>query len=379
LKRSLYVLFLMIIIVGCSNKNMPTSFFVYVGTYTGGDSEGIYTCTLDTKTGELLRQEVTSGINNPSFLAIHPNGEYLYSVGRNQSDLGSVHSFKRDRTTGHLTFLNKQSSEGAGPCHVIVDNTGKWVLTANYGGGTVSILPIKKDGSLGPATDMKKHTGSSVNPNRQNEPHPHSIWVSPDNQYVFVPDLGIDKIVIYKLDSINGKLLPNGPPFFQTAPGAGPRHFTFHPNGKNAFVINELNCTITSMNYETETGALSKKHTMSTLPKNFTAENTCADIHTTPNGRFVYGSNRGHDSIAVFSFNKETGQLFFVETESTQGIQPRNFAIDPTGSILLAANQKTNNVVTYWINQQSGELTPTGFKAKVPSPVCLKLFIKKAL
>ena len=356
-----------------SPTNKTTECLVYVGTYTGGDSQGIYTYKLDKNTGELLYSATTKNVDNPSFLAIHPNGEYLYSVSSSKTDPGSVYSFKRDKKTGLLNFINKQSSEGAGPCHVIVDNSGKWVLAANYGGGTVSILPIQKDGGLSPATDSKKHTGSSINPSRQNGPHPHSIWESPDNSFVFVPDLGIDKINIYKLDSEKGKLLANDPPYFKTAPGAGPRHFTFHPNGKSAFVINELNSTITSMDYDVSTGAFTEKHSISTLPENFKEENTCADIHTTPNGRFVYGSNRGHDSIAAFSVEKETGQLSMIETESTQGVQPRNFAIDPTGTILLAANQKTNNVVTYWINQASGELTPTGFQAEIPTPVCLKV------
>ena len=375
MKYHLLILLVSLLLNACNKKNNPVNkeFLVYVGTYTSGESEGIYTYRLNMETGELFQQTTTGTIENPSFLALHQNGEYLYAVSRSQSDQGSIHAFNRDPKNGRLTFINKQSSEGAGPCHVIVDHSGKWVLAANYGGGTVCILPIKKDGILGPATDVKTHTGPSVNPDRQKEPHPHSIWVSPDNRFVFVPDLGTDKIMIYKLDSEKGKLLPNDPPYFQTAPGAGPRHFTFHPNGKNAFVINELNSTITSMNYDAKTGAFTKVQTVSTLPEDFNGSNTCADIHTSPNGKFVFGSNRGHDSIAVFSFKENSGQLSFVETESTQGVQPRNFAVDPTGKILLAANQKTNNVVTYWIDQNSGELTPTGYQTDIPTPVCLKL------
>lgn len=357
---------------GCATAPRKTAEeIVYIGTYTGGDSEGIYTYKLNLKTGELTHLATTGGIENPSFLALHPKGLYLYAVSQIRSNSGSIYAYKRE-AGGKLTLINKQSSEGAGPAHLLVDHSGRWLLTANYTGGTVALLPINEDGSLGPATDVKQHTGSSVNPDRQKEPHPHSIWVSPDNRFVFVPDLGIDKVVIYKLDHKEGKLLPNDPADYQSEPGAGPRHFTFHHSGRYAFVINELSSTITSLSYDQTNGVLSRIETVSTLPDTFSGTNTCADIHTTPDGRFVYGSNRGHDSIAAFSFDRETGQLTFVETESTQGVQPRNFAIDPTGKILLAANQRTNNVVTFWIDQKTGELSPTGHSVTVPTPVCLK-------
>ncbi|NIA29685.1 MAG: beta-propeller fold lactonase family protein [Actinobacteria bacterium] len=374
---TLIVLLTGIIIAGCTSnnktKNMAQDFLVYVGTYTNGESEGIYLYRLNTANGELTYFSKTTGIENPSFLAIRPGGNYLYSVSQVRSQSGDIFAYRISPQTGELIFLNKQSSEGAGPCHVSVDHSGKWVLAANYTGGTVSILPIMEDGSLGSATDVIKHHGSSVNPDRQKEPHPHSIWVSPDNRFAFVPDLGMDKIMIYKLDLVNGKLLPNDPPFFKTAPGSGPRHFTFHPSGKFAFVISELASTITSMKYDSTNGALTKIETVSTLPAGWTGESYCADIHTSPDGKFVYGSNRGHNSIAVFSFGEKSEKLSLIECEPVQGDWPRNFAIDPGGTILLAANKKSNNVVTFWIDQKSGELTPTGHQAKISMPVCLKL------
>jgi 6-phosphogluconolactonase len=361
----------------CNNQresNMETKeYLVYVGTYTDGGSKGIYLYRLDTASGELRFINTTGGVVNPSFLAIHPSKKFLYSVESIRGETGNICSFVIDRQTGELSFNNKQSSEGIGPCHVIVDNSGKWVLAANYNGGTVSILPVNEDGSLGLATDHKVHSGSSVNTERQNEAHPHSIWISPDNRFAIVPDLGIDKLVIYKLDLENGKLNPNDPNDFQTAPGAGPRHFTFHPNGRYGVVINELNSTITSLAYDPDNGSFKKIQTVSTLPENFTGTNTCADVHFLPNGKFVYGSNRGHDSIAVIEFDDTTGKMSVIEYESTQGSTPRNFAIDPSGQILLAANQRTGNVVTFWIDQKTGELTPTGFQTDIPSAVCLKL------
>ena len=378
--RSFFYVFLLAVIValllpGCATKQKTASdeFWVYVGTYTAGESEGIYIYKLILVSGELVPHAKATGIDNPSFLAIHPSGNYLYSVSEGRAPQGSISAFRIDRSAGKLTFLNKQSSGGAGPCHLIVDRSGKWVLAANYSGGTVSVLPILEDGRLGSATDVKQHEGSSINPDRQREPHPHSIWPSPDNRFIFVPDLGIDKIMIYRFDAEHGRLTAGDPAFFQTKPGAGPRHFTFHPSGKFAFVINELNSTITSMKYDSQTGALTRIETVSTLPKDFAGVNYCADIHTSRDGKFVYGSNRGHNSIAVFAFDERTGHLDFVETESTRGDWPRNFAIDPTGRLLLAANQKSDNVVTFWIDRETGELMPTGFQAEIPMPVCLKL------
>jgi 6-phosphogluconolactonase len=242
---------------------------------------------------------------------------------------------------------------------------------ANYSGGNVALFPVGADGALKPAADMQGHQGSSVNDKRQKEPHAHCIVLDPANQFAFAADLGTDKIMIYRFDAKLGKLTPNEPAFMATKPGAGPRHFIFHPNGKYAFVINELNSTVTAYSYNASKGSLTELQTLSTLPQGFSGENYCADIHVSADGKFVYGSNRGHDSIVVFGFNQSNGKLTYVENVSTGGKWPRNFTLDPSGKILLVANQNSNNIVSFKIDNKTGKLTPTGKETEVPSPVCL--------
>ena len=261
---------------------------------------------------------------------------------------------------------------GPGPCHVSVDATGRYVLVANYGGGSVAILPVRDDGSLGEASDFVQHEGSSVNPNRQGEPHAHSIMVSPNNTHAFAPDLGMDKIAIYQIDHGSGKLAAGAQPFMDVDPGEGPRHFDFHPNGPYAYVINELGNTIVSYDYDAEAGTLAATGSVSTLPENFDGTSHTADIHVHPNGKFLYGSNRGHDSLVICAIDGATGQLEVIGCEPTGGKNPRNFAIDPTGTYLLAANQDTNDIHTFRINSDTGSLEKTGAVASVPKPVCLK-------
>ncbi len=353
--------------------------FVYVGTYTRGDSEGIYVYRMEPSTGALTHISTTSGIVNPSFLAIDPGQHHLYAVseiadsGGQRS--GGVSAFSINPQTGELAYLNQQVTRGAGPCHLSVDQTGQYVLVANYGGGSVAILPIKDDGRLGEATDFIQHEGSSVNPQRQEGPHAHSIILDPANRYAFAPDLGLDKILIYRLDFAEGKLVPNDEPWVQVHPGAGPRHFAFHPNGKYAYVINELDSTVTAFTYHATDGILREIQTISTLPEGFEGRSHCADIHVHPSGKFVYGSNRGHDSIVIYSVDEETGELTCVGYESTQGENPRNFALDPTGTFLFAANQDTDNIVLFRIDPQTGELTAPGHVTEVPTPVCVKMFL----
>lgn len=350
---------------------------VYVGTYTRGRSEGIYVYRMDASSGALELLSKATGVSNPSFLAIHPQRHYLYSVSE-ISDFagkpsGAVAAFKIDPKTGDLTRLNQQPSHGAGPCHLSVDKTGQFVLVANYGSGSVAVLPIQDDGQLGEATDFIQHQGSSVDPRRQVGPHAHSVTLDPTNRYAFVADLGLDKIMIYRLDLSQGKLKPNDEPWAQVKAGAGPRHFDFHPNGKYAYLINELDSTMTGFTYDGTRGRLSEIQTVSTLPDGFEDTSYCADIHVSPSGKFVYGSNRGHDSIVIFESDEGTGKLTYVDHESTQGETPRNFAIDPTGTFLLAANQNGDTVVTFRMDQQTGRLMPTGHVAEVPTPVCLKM------
>ena len=254
-----------------------------------------------------------------------------------------------------------------------MDKTSRWVLVANYTGGNVAILPVRDDGRLGPATDVAEHRELSVDPGGRETPYAHCIVPDRANRYALAADLGLDKIMIYQMDLEEGKLIPNDPPWIPVEPGAGPRHFIFHPSGRYAFSIQELNSTLTSFTYNETNGSLAPVKTISTLPEGFRGENYPADVRVHPSGRFVYGSNRGHNSIVIFAIDEQTGGLTYVGHESTQGKTPRNFAIDPTGSILLVANQETNNIVTFRIDPQTGELAATGHVTEVPTPVCLKL------
>jgi 6-phosphogluconolactonase len=358
------------------SENNSQEIRVYIGTNTNGDSEGIYVYRLNLSSGALEFESKATGVESPSFLALHPEHRYLYSVNAVQKvdgkPSGGVSAFRIDPSTGELTFLNQQLSGGPGPCHLSVDLTGQYVLVANYAGGSVAMLPIQADGSLGEATDFVQHAGSSVNPDRQQGPHAHSINIDPGNRYAFAPDLGIDKIMIYELDLTHGKLTPNSQPWAQVHAGAGPRHFDFHPNGRWAYAINELDSTMTAFNYDDSKGVLTEIGSIATLPDDFDGTSHCADVHVSPSGKFVYGSNRGHDSIVIFAVDERTGQLTLVGHESTQGEIPRNFAIDPTGSLLLAANQSSSTIVTFRIDSETGELNPTGQVVEVPTPVCLK-------
>lgn len=362
-------------------QGAPT--FVYVGTYTQTEpgtrrrSEGIYVYRMDPASGDLAPAHVVPDVVNPSFLALDPHHRYLYAVnevaeidGRNT---GAVSAYAVDQATGGLTFLNRQSSGGTGPCHLSVDQTSRYVLVANYDGGSVAMLPILAGGQLGPATCVVQHAGSSVNPQRQREPHAHSITVDPTNRYAIVADLGIDQVLVYRLDLEGGRLIPNDPPGARVEPGAGPRHFAFHPNGRFGYLINELGSTMTAFAYDSSRGTLQHLQTLSTLPADFTGTNHCADVHVHPSGRFVYGSNRGHDSIVEYAIDPSTGLLTLVGWESTRGRTPRNFAIDPSGQFLYAANQNTDTIVTFRIDATTGQLSPTGQVTEVPSPVCVQI------
>jgi 6-phosphogluconolactonase len=327
--------------------------------------------------GALQEVGKVTGIANPSYLTIAPNRRYLYAVsevGETESQPGgAVVAYAIDPESGALTFLNQQLSHGVAPCHLCVDQTGQAVLVANYGSGTVAALTIQADGRLGEATTVIQHEGSSINPRRQQEPHAHSINLSPDNRYAVAADLGIDKLLIYRLDPAQGNLTPHTPPWTRVHAGAGPRHFDFHPSGRYAYLINEIDSTLTAFAYEAEQGILQELQTVPTLPADFSGQSSCADVHVAPSGRFLYGSNRGHDSIVIYAIDPETGQLSYVGHESTQGRTPRNFVIDPTGTFLLAANQNTSTVVTFRLDPETGRLNSTGHITEVPTPVCLKV------
>ena len=351
---------------------------VYVGTYTSGTSgksEGIYICRLNMATGELKHFKTVKGVVDPSYLAIDRKRRFLFSVNEvskfEGQPSGAISSFSIDRRTSDLTYLNQKASKGGSPCYVTQDQTGRFILLANYESGNASVLPIKGDGSLGEAVSVVQHSGASINRDRQLGPHAHCILMDKSNRYAFVVDLGIDKIVVYRFDEKSGTLTNHGA--VATKPGAGPRHLTFHRNNRFAFVINELDSTMNAYAYDSKGGLLRHQQTISTLPETFSGASFCADVHISPNGKFLYGSNRGHNSIVVFAINPKSGQLTLVEHVSTGGDWPRNFVIDPTGTYLLAANQRSDSVVTFRIDTRTGKLTPTGQVAQIPTPVCLKV------
>ena len=351
---------------------------VYVGTYTrGSDSQGIYQLLLDGKTGQLTHVDTTENVVNPSFLAIHPTQKYLYAVNEindfQGQKAGTVSAFAIDASSGKLKFLNQQTSRGGAPCHLVVDQTGKFVLVANYSGGNLCSLPIQSDGSLQPATAFVQHTGSSVNPARQTAPHAHSINLDLKNRHAIVADLGIDELRVYEFSPENGSLEPNKVPGIKMAPGAGPRHFAFHPSGKWGYVINELNLTVTAMDYHEKNGIFEIIQNISTVPDGTGRKgNSTAQVLVHPSGKFLYGSNRGPNTIAIFQVDQKNGKLKSLGYQPTGGKIPRNFNIDPSGNYLLAANQDSNNVVVFKINQETGLLQPTGYEIDVPKPVCIQ-------
>ncbi|HEV3163055.1 MAG TPA: lactonase family protein [Isosphaeraceae bacterium] len=356
--------------------------WVYVGTYTKGTrSRGIYLLELDPGTGMLSLLGVAGQTENPSFLAIHPSRKYLYAV--NEVDTfsgeksGAVSAFAIDSAAGTLKPLNQEASKGQGPCYVAIDREGKNALVANYGGGSVAVLPIQSDGKLSPASASIQHEGSSVNPQRQSAPHAHSINLDAANHYAVAADLGLDKLLIYAFDGAKGTLTPNVTPSVKVAPGAGPRHFAFHRDGRHAYVINEINSTVTVFDYDASQGSLKELQSISTLPERYPAgKSHTAEVQVHPSGKFLYGSNRGHDSIAIFAIDADSGQLRAVGYQSTEGKTPRNFGIDPTGRFLLAANQGSNTIVVFRIDPATGELQPTGQSIGVPAPVCVKFMSK---
>ncbi len=350
---------------------------VYVGTYTSGESEGIYVCHMDPDTGALSLSSVTGGIKNPSFLAIAPGGRHLYAVSEigdvQGPPQGGVSAFAIDARAGGLTLLNHQPSQGNGPCHLSVDATGRYVLVANYQSGTLGMLPIQPDGRLGPATDSVQHSGSSVDPDRQSGPRAHSITPDPTNRFALAADLGIDQVLAYRLDLPAGRLVATDPPY-DAAPGAGPRHLDFHPSGRYAYLINELDSTVSALAYDAAAGALTEINTLPALPDDFDGLSHTADIHVSPSGRFVYGSNRGHDSIVIYEIDPDTGGIALVGHQPTEGKTPRSFAIDPSGKFLLVANQHSDTIVTLRVDPDTGTLAPTRHAARVPSPVCVKFW-----
>jgi 6-phosphogluconolactonase len=350
--------------------------FLFVGTYTSGESEGIYVYEFNPATGQFNHVSTAKGLSNPSFLTVAPDKKHLYAVSEFGKDrAGSVYAFSFNPAAGQLSLLNQQDGVGNGPCHISMDPAGKFAITGNYAGGSISVMPVRADGSVGPAAQTILHAGSSIVESRQKGPHVHSINFSPDGKQVFVPDLGTDKIMVYDFSEGHAiaPLRPASTPFVSVEPGGGPRHFTFSPNGQFAYVVHEISGKVTAFRYKN--GTLLPLQTISGAPADY--EGTVfssADIHVSPDGRHLYMSNRGElNNISIFSINAQTGQLTLTGHQPSGGRHPRNFMIDPSGQYLLAANQNGNNIVVFRRDAATGLLTPTGQEIKVPNPVCLKM------
>jgi 6-phosphogluconolactonase len=354
------------------------SYLVYIGTYTHTASKGIYAYRFTPSTGDIVPLGVVAETAHPSYLIVHPNHRFLYAVNEHETATESgntITAFAMDTKSGKLTFLNRVSSKGVGPCHIAIDKTGKILVAANFGSGSVAAFPIHSDGRLGEASAFIQHQGSSIDPERQAGPHAHCVVFSPDNRFVIVADRGLDKVFVYRLTLATGSLEPNDPPFIVLHPGWGPRHLAFHPNGKYLYVVSEMGSRLTTLDYNAANGTLKELQTVSALPDGFTGRNVSAEVQVDRAGRFVYGSNRGDNSIGVFAIDSNTGTLTLVEHVSTQGKTPRNFSLDPTGAYLFAANQDSANVVIFRVDQATGKLTPTGkVLTDATEPTCV-LFV----
>ncbi len=369
------VVFLSVSFSANADSASTKQFFVYFGTYTGTKSKGIYVSRFDSATGKLSEPMLAAQTVNPAYLAIAPDRRSLFAVNEteqfNGQASGAVSVFKLDTSTGKLDFLNQQPSSGIDPCHIVANPDGKYVLVANYTSGSVAAFPVETNGFLAPASSVIQHHGSSVNRERQAGPHAHCVAVDGANHRVFVCDLGLDKVMIYRLNEANGELAPEETPSIGLKPGTGPRHIAFSPDGRYAYVLGEMGATLTAFAYNPEHGALNEIQTISTLPEDFHGKNTSAEVALVPSGKFIYASNRGNDSIAVFAVNEASGRLSFVERQPCHGKTPRCFAIDPTGQFLIAANQNSNNVVVFRIDAHTGKLTWTGQSIEVGQPVCV--------
>lgn len=363
---------------GAANKQQHHEYLVYIGTYTeqGSESKGIYAYRFDSVTEHLVPIGLAAKTINPSFLAVHPNQRFLYAVNE-VSDYqgqksGAVSAFAIDRATGKLRLLNQVASRGGDPCYITVDRSGKYVLVANYGGGSVAVFPIREDGGLEDASALVQHTGHGTNPERQEAPHAHSIDLSPDNRFAIVNDLGLDETLVYPFDSSRGLLASDNARFAKAAAGAGPRHFAMLPDGKFGYVINEMASTVTVFDFDAAAGTLKPVQAVSTIPKSFLKLNESAEIEIGPTGKFLYASNRGHDSIAVFAIDSRTGMLSLIEDVPTRGASPRHFEIAPGGSLLFVENEKSDDIVLFHINRENGRLTPAAKTLNISQPVCVR-------
>ncbi|MEI6366473.1 MAG: lactonase family protein [Planctomycetota bacterium] len=353
----------------------PATFLLFVSMFAAGEKGGVQAFHLDSKTGEIASRTLTTGVENPFFLALSPDRQTLYSIHAKKfgsADNEEVAAYRILNHEGELKLLNRQSARGSAACFLDIDSTGHTLLVANYSTGSVASLPIAADGSLGEVASFCQHTGSSVNASRQKEPHAHSIVKSPDNRFAYAADLGTDRILCYRLDPTTATLTPNDPPFGTSPAGAGPRHLAFHTNARYLYAINELTNSVSVFAYDAKTGALSEQQTISTLPPDFTGTSYCADLKISPDGRFLYGTNRGHDSIAIFRIGDDA-QLTNVQIVPSRGKGPQNIALTPDGSLLLCANMPGNNLSLFRVDRSSGTLQPIGEPTAIPSPACIVL------
>ena len=360
---------------------------VYVGTYTGTKSQGIYLFRLQAENPavsqniRLVPLGLAAASSNPSFLEIDLKRRLLFAVNEvNEFEgkaTGAVSAFSIDKAKGTLTLINQRASMGTGPCHLVLDRSGRYLFVANYGSGSVSVVPVAADGRLGAASHVVQHSGSSVNPERQKGPHAHCVSVDRANRFVFVCDLGLDKVLAYRFDAQRGRLTSHDPPFAQLKPGAGPRHMVFRPDGRFAYVINELTSTVTAFRYDADAGVLREVQTVSTLPEHFDGANTGAEIDVHPSGKWLYASNRGHNSVVLFNVDSDQGTLTYVEEQGTGGFKPRHFGIEPSATYLAIGNQDSDTILVARVDAGNGRLKPSGVLANAPSPVCIKFLPPK--
>jgi 6-phosphogluconolactonase len=358
----------------------PGSFFVYIGTYTFSSSNGIYLYRFDTSTGEMNALGLVAQLANPSFAVIDPSHRYLYAVtetgNRGDADRGgSISSFSMDPKSGALNFLNKANTNGSGTCHLALDHSGRILFAVNYATGSVVSFAVNRDGSIGKRTGFDRHTGTSINPERQSAPHPHEVVLSPDNRFLFVPDLGNDRVYIYGVDAQKRIFAPRDPAYVSVKAGLGPRHFLFGPKAKFAYLICEMGSTVVVYSYDSANGLLKQIQEISTLPDGFAGDDASAEIQIDDAGRYLYTSNRGNDSITQFAIDPSRGTLAKIQVVPTQGKWPRNFALDPSGKYLLVANQNSNQLVLFAVNQQDGRLKPAKTIEGIGAPVSI-LFVQ---
>lgn len=378
-RNSIHTLFPILVGAMLTAVMQPTraadSPLVFISAFAAGTDGAIQAFQLDVKTGRLQPLHRTTDVQHPFFLAVSRDQRFLYSIHARQfgsAEHEQVAAYELVGRTGQLKLLNRQSARGSAACYLDVDATGKTVLLANYATGSVAAFPVRADGSLGEARSFVQHAGSSVDRTRQEGPHAHCLVVSPDNRFAFAADLGLDQVLGYRLDAAQAQLIPGRQPFVRTSPGAGPRHLTFHPNGQRVYVINELSNSVTLFDYVSDTGMLIERQTLSTLPQDFTGKSACADVKVTPDGRFLYGTNRGHDSLAAYRLG-EDGRLSLIAITPSLGAGPQNLLITPGGEFLLCANMPGNNVAVFRIHPQTGALSSVGSPLSIPSPSCIRL------